>query len=51
MVVQADEKKVQAIKEWPTLTSMQQVQCFYRRPVCNFSAIKTPITELMMEDV
>lgn len=54
--IQMDASKVQAVQEWPTPTSVKEVQSFlgfanfYRRFIKGYSRIATPLTELTKKD-
>ena len=51
------EDKLAAIRDWPTLTSVEDVRSFlglcgfYRRFVKNFSTISAPLSELLHKDI
>ncbi|KAL0173827.1 hypothetical protein M9458_029795, partial [Cirrhinus mrigala] len=51
--VQMDQRKIQAIQDWPTPTSIKELQRFlgfsnfYRRFIQNYSIISAPLTSLL----
>jgi hypothetical protein len=52
-----DDKKVQVVREWPTPTTVKEVQSFlgfanfYRRFIAHYSRITAPLTALTAKDV
>ncbi|WVZ98072.1 hypothetical protein U9M48_043553 [Paspalum notatum var. saurae] len=54
--IEVDSKKIDAIREWPTPTTITQIRSFlglagfYRRFVPNFSSIAAPLHELTKKD-
>jgi hypothetical protein len=55
--ISMDPRKVAAVVDWPQLTNQQDVRAFlglagyYRRFIDNFSAIASPLTDLLRDDV
>ncbi|XP_016401942.1 uncharacterized mitochondrial protein AtMg00860-like [Sinocyclocheilus rhinocerous] len=51
--IQIDERKVEAIRNWPTLTTIKELKCLlgfanlYRRFFQNYSTITSPLTSLL----